>query len=88
MIIYIVFIIFFRAAPRHIEVPRLEVKLELHLPPYTTATATADQSHICDLHYSSWQRWILNPLNEARDQTCLLMDTSLICFHCTITGTP
>ena len=24
-------------------------------------------SHICDLHYSSWQHGILNPLMEARD---------------------
>ena len=22
---------------------------------------------VCDLHHSSWQRWILNPLSEARD---------------------
>ena len=33
---------------------------------------------ICDLHHSSWQRWILNPLNEARDQTGVLMDTSQV----------
>ena len=34
-----------------------------------------DLSRICDLHQSSQQRRILNPLSEARDQTCVLMDT-------------
>ena len=28
---------------------------------YTTATATTDLSCIYNLHYSTWQRWILNP---------------------------
>jgi len=27
-----------------------------------------------------------DPLSEARDQTCILMDTSQICFHCTTMG--
>jgi len=45
---------------------------------YTTATAILDPSCICDLHHSSRQRWILNPLSEARDQTCILMDTSRV----------
>ena len=40
---------------------------------YTTATATPDPSHIYDLHHSSRQRWILNPLSEARDQSLVLM---------------
>ena len=36
----------------HVEVPRLGVELELQLPAYTTATATSDPSHICDLQHS------------------------------------
>ena len=28
-----------------------------------------------DLHHSSWQHWILNPLSAAGDQTQVLMDT-------------
>ena len=32
---------------QHMEVPRLEVKLELQLPVYTTATATPDLSPVC-----------------------------------------
>ena len=34
-----------------------------------------------DLHHSSQQHWILNPLSEARGQTYILMDTSQISFH-------
>ena len=49
------------------EVPRLGVEFELHLPAYTSATAMRDLSHICDLHCSSWQCWILDLLSEARD---------------------
>ena len=42
---------------------------ELQLPAYSTATATPDQSLICDLHCSSRQHLILNPLKEVRDRT-------------------
>ena len=58
------------------EVPELGVKSELQLPAYTMARATLDPSHIFDLHHSSWQRQILNPLGETRVRTCILMDTS------------
>jgi len=58
------------------EVPRLGVEWELQLPAYTTVTAMPDLSHVYDLHHSSRQDWILNPLSEARDQTLILMDTS------------
>ena len=53
--------------PWHIEVPSLGVQLEQQLPAYVTATATQDPSYICDLHRSSWQRQILDPLSKARD---------------------
>ena len=51
------------------EVPRLGVELELQLLAYATATATQDPNHVCDLHHSSQQHRILNPLSEARDRT-------------------
>ena len=51
------------------EVPRLGVELELQLPVYTTATATGDLSHIYDLHHSSQQCRIPDPMSEARDRT-------------------
>ena len=45
---------------------------------YTTATASPDLSHMCNLHHSSWQYQILSPLTEARDQACVLTDTSWV----------
>ena len=47
-------------------------------PAYATATAMQDPSHVCDLHHSSQQRQIMNPLSEARDQTNNLMVPSQI----------
>ena len=49
----------------HVDVPRLGVESELQLSAYSTAEATPDPSHICDLHHSSQQPWVLNPLSEA-----------------------
>ena len=51
------------------EVPRLGVKSELQLPAYIIAMATSDLSRVCNLHHSSRQHQILNPLREARDQS-------------------
>ena len=61
--------------PRHIEVPRLRVELGLQPLAYTTATTMLDLSCVCNLHHSSRQCQILNPLSEARAQTRVLMDT-------------
>ena len=47
-----------------------------------------DPSHVCELHHSSRQRWILNPLSKARDQTCVLVDASQIRFHWAMLGMP
>ena len=41
------------------EIPRLGAESELQLPTCATATATLDPSHICDLHHSLQQYWIL-----------------------------
>ena len=58
-----------------LKVPRLGVELGLQLLASNTATATPDLSCILNLCRSLWQRKILNPLNEARDRTCIRMDT-------------
>ena len=63
---------------RHMEDPGLRVKSELQLLTYTTAKVLLDLSLICDLHYSLWQQQIFNPLSEARDRMCILMDTSWV----------
>ena len=64
---------------RHMEIPRLGVKMELQLPAYTTAIAKRNLSCICDPHHSSQQCQILNPLSGARNRACVLMDTSRVC---------
>ena len=61
------------------KVPRIGVILELQLPAYTTAIPKL--SLVWDLHHSSWQHWILDPLMEARDPTCILMGTTWVCYH-------
>ena len=60
------------------EIPRLGVESELQLLAYAAATAMRDPSCISDLHHSSWQCRILNPLSEARDGTCIPMDSSWV----------
>ena len=70
---------FFRAAPWAYgcsQLGSLGIELELHLPAYATATAMQDPSHDCNVHHSSPQHQIPNPLSEARNQTHILMDTS------------
>ena len=59
------------------EVPGPEVESELQVQAYTTATAISDLSHTYDLHSILWQCQILNPLNEARDRTHILTETTL-----------
>ena len=62
---YILYIFAF-LGPRlqRIEVPRLGLKSELSPLVYTTATATQDLSCLYNLHHSSRQRRIRNPLSE------------------------
>ena len=72
------FPLFLGPHPWHLEVPMLDVKSELQLQAYATATEMQDPNHICDLHHSSWPYQTLNPLSEARDWICVLMDTSWV----------
>ena len=64
------------------EVPGQAVESELQLLAYAAATAARDPSRVCDLHHSSQQHRILNPLSEARDQTRNLIVPSQIHFCC------
>ena len=66
------------------KVPRLGVELEYSCQPQPQP----QQLEICDLHHSSQQRWILNPLSGARDRTCILMDTSQVHYCWAKMGTP
>ena len=64
--------LFFRTAPRAYESSQLGVESELQMTAYTTATATSDPSFVCDLHHSSWQHQIFNPLSEAMSSWVLV----------------
>ena len=91
---------FLRLPPRHMDVPKLGDESKLQLPACTTATATwlrircchelwcRSPNRVCDLHHSSWQHLILNPMSKARDRTCILMDPSQVHFCSTTMETP
>ena len=66
-LLFFFFFVYLELHPQHMKVPRLGVELAPQLPAYTTTTATWDLNRVCDLHHSSRQCWILNPLSEARD---------------------
>ena len=51
------------------------------------AVAAGFLSRICNLHHSSWQHWIFNPLSKARDQT-IFMDTCRMGYRWGTMGTP
>ena len=82
------FFCFLGLNPQHMEIPRLGVESEVQLPACTTGTATPDPSSVCDLHHSSRQCQIPDPLSEASHRTHGLMDTIRIHFHCATRGTP
>ena len=71
---------------QHKEVPRLGSSRSCSHS--YVAIATWDLHRIFDLHHSSWQWWILNPLSKARDRIHIHVDTSLIHFHWATMGTP
>ena len=81
---------FFSLGPhlQYMEVSRLGNERELQLPAYITATAMRDPSYVCDVHHGWQQRWILNPLSQARDQTYVLIDMSQVRFCWATVGTP
>ena len=75
---FVFFLLFLGLLPPHMEVPRLGAESELQPPAYARATATRVPSRICNLHHSSWQRRIVNPLSKGRDRTRNLMVPSRI----------
>ena len=80
--------VFLGPHPWHMAIPRLGIWLELQLLVCAAATAMLDLRYVSDLHHSSWQHRILNPLNEARDWPFILMDTSQVCYYWATRGTP
>ena len=85
---FVFFFVFLGPHLRHMEVPRLGIELEMQLPAHATTMAMPDLNRICKLGHSLQPHWILNPLSEDRDWTCILMDTSQVCFCWATIGTP
>ena len=52
---------------QHMEVHRLRSEWSYSCRPTPTTIAMPDLSHICDLHHSSWQCQILNPLRPGTE---------------------
>ena len=69
--IFSAFFFFLGPHLQNMEIPKLGVESELQLLAH--ATAKWDLSCVCDLHHSSGQCQIPNPLSKARDQTHILM---------------
>ena len=61
LFIYLFIFVFLGQHSWHMEVPSQDRG-------QTTATAMPDPSHVCNLHHSSRQHQILNPLSKARDK--------------------
>ena len=82
----IIIILLFRVAPVAYGSSQTRGQLELQLQ--ATATATPDPSYLWDLHHSSPECWIYDPLSKAMDWTCILMDTSWMHCHWATMGMP
>ena len=91
LLIYL-FILLYRAIPAAYGSSQARdwIQAELKLLAYATATATPDPCGVCDrpTPQLTRQRRIFNPLSKARDQICVLMDTSQIHFRWATTVTP
>ena len=85
--ILLYFILFYFKGPhlQHREFPRLGFEGSNWSCCLRTTTARPDPSRVCDLHRSSR---FPNPLSEARDGTCILLDASEICFRRATMGAP
>ena len=80
MCLFIFHLYFFRATPTAYGSSQARDQIRAAGTAYTTAIATQDPNHICDLHHSSQQGQIPNPLSRARNWTHILMNTSQIRF--------
>ena len=74
------FFFLYRAPPMAYGGSQAKGQIGAKLPAYSTATATPDPVDSCDLHHSSRQRPILNPLSWARDGTHIFTDTAWVCY--------
>ena len=85
------FVCFFGPHLQHMEVPRLGSNRSCsswHTPQPQPQPQPRGIWAESDLHHSLPQHHILNPLSKTRNRTCILMDTSQVCYCGATTGTP
>ena len=80
--------VFFRATPMAYEGSQARGWIRAAAAGLCHSHSNAGSELVYNLHHSSWQCQILNPLSQARDRTCILMDVSQICFHWATAWTP
>ena len=80
-IFFFFFFLLFSAAPTAYGSSQVRGQIGAAVPAYMTAHSHATSKPNCDLHHSSQQLRILDPLSEARDRTLILMDASWVCYH-------
>ena len=85
---YVFFFLILGPYLRHMEVSRLGSNWSCSCWPTPQPQPRQDPSGIRDLHHSSRQCRILNPLNKVRDWTWVLMDASQVHFHWAMMRTP
>ena len=73
--LFFLFLFLFLATPAAYVSSQARGRIGIEAEVYSTAMATPDPSHICELCCSFCQSWILNPLSDARDRTFILTDT-------------
>ena len=81
------FCLLFRAAPTAYRSSQARVWIRAAAASLQYSHSTSGLDHVCDLHHSSWQCWVLIP-PSARDQTHILRGPSQDCYLWVTTGTP
>jgi len=79
---------FFRATPEAYGSSQARGHIRAISAGLCIAIATLDPSRVCDLHHSSWQCWILNPLSKVKNYTRILIDISWVHYRWATMGTP
>ena len=89
-IFFFFFFVFFLAAPAAYGSYQARGLIGAAAPSlcHSQGIATPDLRLVWELHHSPWQRRILNPLSETREQTCILMDTRQVCYCWAMMETP
>ena len=75
------FFVFFRATPMAYGISQARGQIRAAAAGLHQSHSGARSSRICNLHHSSRQHQILNPMSEARDRTHNLMVISQVRYH-------